>query len=60
MRAEKVTETDEALPPEAAQTYIAQMLEEMSHIAQGSGLKNLAMLLRATLAASKVGLNTKD
>ena len=52
----KIKETDITVPAEGAQVYISQMLEELSLMAQASGLKELASLLRATVAASKVDL----
>lgn len=39
---------------EAAQLYIIQMLDELSSMAQMSGLKEMASLLKATSAASRV------
>lgn len=58
MTAVKTERKEMSIPPEAAQTYISQMLEELSNIAQSSGLKELASLLRATVAASRVDLES--
>jgi len=56
MTAIKAEQHDIRVPPEAAQDYISQMLKELSFMAQSSGLKDLAALLRATAAASRVDL----
>lgn len=58
MKAVKTEQKEMSVPPEVAQTYISQMLEELSHMAQASGLKDLASLLRATVAALRVDLET--
>jgi len=52
----EMKDIDISIAPEGAQIYISQMLEELSEMAQMSGLKELASLLRATVAASKVDL----
>jgi len=58
MTREKTTEKAKAwedeISPEATQLYIRQMLEELSTIAQSSGLRDIAYLLKATAAASQV------
>jgi len=56
----KIKETDFTVPAEGAQAYIAQMLKELSSMAQDSGLKELASLLRATVAASQVDLTLES
>ena len=57
MKQVKINEIDIALPTDSAQSYIVQMLEELSSMAQTSGLTELSSLLKATVAASKVDLN---
>jgi len=47
------------ISPETTQTYIMQMLDELSLMAQSSGLKEMASLLRATSAASRVDLHSE-
>ena len=54
MTAVKVREFESGASPETMQSYIMQMLEELSLMAHTSGLKEMAILLRATLAASTV------
>lgn len=54
MKQVKINETDIAVPSESAQSYIVQMLGELSTMAQESGLKELSSLLKATAAASQV------
>ena len=44
----------EEISPEATQSYIMQMLEELSILAHSSGLKEVASLLRATATASQI------
>lgn len=56
MKPVKIREVAVSPTDEGARDYIAQMLEELSKIAQTSGLFELAALLRATLAASKVDI----
>ena len=53
----KREETDFTITAESARLYISQMLKELSTMAQSSGLKELASLLRATDAASQIDLN---
>lgn len=48
--------SDVHIPPEVAQNYIAEMLEELSGVALASGMRDLASLLRLTIAAAKVDL----
>lgn len=52
----KTKDIDFTIPAEGVQAYIAQMLHELSAMAQDSGLKELASLLRATVAASQIDL----
>jgi len=59
MTAVKVRECESKTSPETAQSYIMQMLDELSVIAQSSGLKEMAMLLRATLVASRVDTHSE-
>jgi len=51
---------DYTIPAEGTQVYISQMLNELSAMAQNSGLKELASLLRATVAASQVDLSSDN
>lgn len=57
MKLKKREEADFSISAEGAQLYISQMLKELSSMAQSSGLKELASLLRATDAASQIDLN---
>ncbi len=50
---------ERGISPEATQLYIGQMLEELSSIAQISGLKNMAHLLKATAAVSQMVSNSE-
>ncbi len=43
------------LPEEAAHDYICDMLAELTVIAEGANLKDLAALLRLTVVAARVG-----
>jgi len=53
----KSNKADVSMPADHVQSYIAQMLEELSTIAGRSGLNELSSLLRATAVASKVDLS---
>ncbi len=54
MTAVKVPKDVIAIPPETAQLYIIQMLDELSLMAKTFGLNEMASLLKATSAASKL------
>jgi len=56
MTAIKVRRYEGEISPEIAQNYIMQMLDELSLMAQSSGLKEMASLLKATSAASRVDI----
>jgi len=58
MSATKVKNFETETSPETTQSYIMQMLGELSLMAHASGLKNMATLLRATLAASQVDMHS--
>lgn len=60
MKQVKINETDIAVPSESAQSYIVQMLGELSTMAEESGLKELSSLLKATAAASQVDCLESD
>lgn len=42
------------LPPDAAHSYICDMLDELTQIAAAAELENLAVLLRLTVTAAKL------
>lgn len=50
----KIRKVDVSEANEGTRDYIAQMLEELSKIAQTSGLVELAALLRATVDVTKI------
>ncbi len=59
MKQVKITQDDISVPSESAQSYIVEMLEELSEMAQNSGLKELSSLLKATAAASQVDIHSE-
>jgi len=59
MSAIKVRSYEAEISPEATQNYIVQMLEELSQMAESSGLKEMASLLKATSAASRVDMQSE-
>ena len=52
----KARRSETQISSEATQLYIIQMLDELSMMAQSSGLKETASLLKATSVASQVDL----
>lgn len=59
MKQVKITQDDISVPSESAQSYIVEMLEELSEMAQNSGLKELSSLLKATAAASQIDIHSE-
>jgi len=60
MTAIKVRNYEAETSPETMQSYIMQMLDELSLLAQSSGLKEMAILLRVTSAASRIDIELDD
>jgi len=59
MTATNIRGNETQISPETTQSYIMQMLDELSLLAQSSGLKEIAALLRATSAASQVDIKSE-
>ena len=54
-------ETAQVIPPEVAQNYITEMLQELKTIAGQSGLRDLESILALTVTAARaeMGLETE-
>ena len=59
MTATNIRGNETQISPETTQSYIMQMLDELSLLAQSSGLKEIAALLRATSAASQIDIKSE-
>lgn len=59
MNAATARQYEAEIPSEATQQYIVEMLDELSVMARMSGLKEMASLLKATSAASRIDLHSE-
>ncbi|WP_026940977.1 hypothetical protein [Hellea balneolensis] len=59
MKQVKITQDNISVPSESAQSYIVEMLEELSVMARETGLRQLSSLLKATAAASQIDMQSE-